>query len=222
MPIHHLYFELWTPLIELWSWHQNVSGFISNKHFFNYPRSKPFSDWWTSSRILKPVQQLTGGQCKASHPGVKCSHLFALVRTKLQHYEAVLMESSQKTIPIIKSTEDKSTDKLLLVCLEHATLQSGYVFQPVKGFSAWFNMTAESQIRINRSSVFQDCWCKGVLFSCELRSPCERSAKTLSIFLLVVSALYYQAVELFNWSPRTLMCACVDKIFWLVRSELNW
>ena len=58
-----------------------------------------------------------------------------------------LWESSQKTVTVVESTGDESMNQLLLVCLRHKTLHSGYVFKLIEGcFGDGFDMTAEGQI----------------------------------------------------------------------------
>lgn len=46
---------------------------------------------------------------------------------------ALLGEPSQKTMTIVESAGDESMDKLLLICLGHETLHSGYVLKLVEG-----------------------------------------------------------------------------------------
>ena len=58
-----------------------------------------------------------------------------------------VLESSQKTVTVVESTGDESMNQLLLVCLRHKTLHSGYVLKLIDGcFGDGFDMTAEGQI----------------------------------------------------------------------------
>lgn len=59
-------------------------------------------------------------------------------------FDVILKESSKKTVTIIKSVANKSTEKFLLVCFQHEVLQSGYIFSAA--LSERFDMIADCQV----------------------------------------------------------------------------
>ena len=80
-----------------------------------------------------------------------CSDLFVLVKTSscsiLNELQLLFCGSPVRSVTVVESTGDESMNQLLLVCLRHKTLHSGYVLKLIEGcFGDGFDKTAEGQI----------------------------------------------------------------------------